>query len=242
MNPYEAVRGVEAHQTRTLTVPDREPVERIEWLDEQCCTAWVTWMHGYPGAHGVGETACRAEAAERWITHCLGRCSDGSGVWTNEAGADLAAWREVAERVAAADWWLNHRSLTPLDKGLYRLPCLYEGYFAVLAWSTDKQGRHPCLATAGGASLGEAVDGARRELALTRHWKTAHPDGLYEYGCAESAPWLYAPARPTVSLSGDLPMPRIARRVQFRGLHYAAVEIPNEVARQTLRRTARYPD
>lgn len=241
MNPYDAVRGVEGLHTRTLTVPDREPVERIEWLDEECCAAWVSWMRGYPGAHGVGEAACRAEAAERWITHCLGRHSDGSGVWTDEAGADRAAWREVAERVAVVDWWLNHRSLAPLDEGLYRLPCLYEGYFAVLAWSTE-DGLRPCFATAGGLSLGEAVEKARCELALTRHWHREHPTGLYEYGCAESAPWLYAPVLPTVPLEGSLPMPRIARRVRFRHLHYAAVEMPDEVTIHALRREARYPN
>ena len=261
MNVYEALRGVEAHQTRTLAVPDREPVERIEWWSEedepiQVCGAFVSWRRSaYPGAWGAGRTrgeaeaACRAEAAERWILHSLGRHSDGSGVWTDEEGAVRAAQRETAERVATADWWCRHRSMRPLDVAsvepwgllrLYRVPCRYAGWFVAMAVGTDECGLRPHFAAAGGGSIEEASEKAQIELATIRKWNERYPNGLWEYGCRESAGWLYAPDT-SEPVEGEEPMPGIAVKSGFRGLRFAAVEFPREWTNATLRAEKRFP-
>ena len=241
MDPYAALRGVQPLSARTLTVPDREPVERIEEWAEGCFSAWCTWEKRWASAFGTSEEIARAEAAERWIARCLRRSTDGGGVWTDEEGADRAAWRETAERAAAADWWLNHRSMEPIGRGLHRLPCRYAGYAVVMAWCADEDGLHPCFAIAGGETPDEAADGAVRELRVVRHWREDRPDALWQYGCEMSAPWLYHPAPPSVPMEGDEPMPNIARRVRFREYHYAQVEAPREVTRNTLRRTKGFP-
>ena len=241
LNPYEALRGVQPRSARTLEVPDREPVERVEEWGEHVFAAWGTWENRCPIAFGATEEAARAEAAERWVAHCLGRNTDGGAVWTDEEGAARAAWRETAERVAVADWWLNHRSLEPIGHGLYRVPCRYAGHRVALAWCADEDGLHPCFATAGGETLEEAAERAIAELRVIHQWRLDHPSPLWSYGCEMSAPWLYTPDPPSVPMEGEEPLPRIARRVRFRAYHYAQVEVPREVTRSALRRNAAYP-